>query len=834
MALAARAARSKPSCKPQKLWLYTVEYAYWPLRVVGFRFFPDDRDIPSDWELDRRKEEAMRKWIEMMLVLPLCGCGLGSHINDALEGVNGDKENGANTPAVISDPQVSFENLNLTYDLSIKHYESCDDLQNDIKSQLQKRLQNTKARDAYWKSRWEQQEDGVRKSQAHSAPASGDESIQSGPVYPSESITNVQEQGIDEADFVKASTHHIFVTKKSSLEVINRETLEEIGDLQLEELKDLTLYADQDKLVVLGVKEEQIEVCHETDKPSHCERVQALGLDSLLPSMEDGYSYPECEQNGRKRCFLDTVAKTSVSVYSLADGQLPQLQETKEISGAFDDSRYVDGKLVLIIPSFLSLSEEFLAKRCGKNYYCYDSYYRYYRGRPGGYAFDIAGTLTNGDGLSVEIDKEPLAVSEGKVSGVACENIGKPSIGDTDLRLTKVYSIDTRGDLSNISVAASVGGGDQIYMSNRAIYIAKRGLVWTPWTEQQVEDQNWWFSWNQNFDKTVITKVAFDQVSGAVGVSSIGMVEGRIKDEWAFKDYPEKDVLAVATTTAMKLTDDGGSGSWEDYNHLWLMREQDGTLEVYSSVNNFGRREDIRAIRYVGDMAYVVTYEKTDPLFAIDLSNIEEPTILSELKIPGFSMYLHPVGEGRMVGVGYAADEQDGFSWFQGIQVSLFDTSDPFDTSRLDQKVHGHRGSYSDVTGDHKAFFFDRATNQLAMPVVEKERDGGGSGWEHATRVTFSGAVVYKIVNDRFVETARLTHEDLVPATCTVDNSWHWWTNETRSLDINRVFALDGKWFSVSRWGIRVHSPDQPQTVLKSIAFNDDGIDCETNQWNWW
>jgi hypothetical protein len=129
--------------------------------------------------------------------------------------------------------------------------------------------------------------------------------------------------------------------------------------------------------------------------------------------------------------------------------------------------------------------------------------------------------------------------------------------------------------------------------------------------------------------------------------------------------------------------------------------------------------EDIYAVRYQGKRAYIVTFERVDPLYALDLSNAEDPRILGELEIEGFSEYLHPVGDDLLIGIGMAAvpSEPSGGFWMQGVQVGLFDVSMPSAPVLLGLQEIGYRGTSSSVLDTHRAFTSLPADPETGTPM---------------------------------------------------------------------------------------------------------------------
>lgn len=175
-----------------------------------------------------------------------------------------------------------------------------------------------------------------------------------------------------------------------------------------------------------------------------------------------------------------------------------------------------------------------------------------------------------------------------------------------------------------------------------------------------------------------------------------------------------------------------------------LVLEQRGDkLQTIGSVTGLGPSEQIYAVRFIGSRGYVVTFRRTDPLYVIDLSKPTQPKVAGELKIPGYSGYLHPVGEGRLVGVGSDGTE-DGR--VLGPQISLFDVSNPAAPKRIAQKAFPE--SYqSRVEHDHLSFLFWAPTGRLVVPMT--------TGWGEER---FSGAVALTVTRDSLSDPVELNH----------------------------------------------------------------------------
>ncbi len=192
---------------------------------------------------------------------------------------------------------------------------------------------------------------------------------------------------------------------------------------------------------------------------------------------------------------------------------------------------------------------------------------------------------------------------------------------------------------------------------------------------------------------------AFDVTGESTRYVGSGAVPGYVLGRWALSE--DKGVLRVATTRAppWQQADPGGRQA-QTSSMLVKLAEQDGTLVETGRVEGLGKSERIQAVRYFGDLAAVVTFRQTDPLYLVDLAG--PPKVLGELKVPGFSTYLHPLGGGLLLGLGQEA-ASDGM--VTGSQVSVFDINDPANPRQVDRLQLGT--GFSPAQDDSRAFSYD-------------------------------------------------------------------------------------------------------------------------------
>ena len=211
-----------------------------------------------------------------------------------------------------------------------------------------------------------------------------------------------------------------------------------------------------------------------------------------------------------------------------------------------------------------------------------------------------------------------------------------------------------------------------------------------------------------------------------------GRIPGRLLNQFSMSE--------LAGDLRLASTDDATQES-----AVTVLRQKDRVLEQIGGVGGLGKTERIYAVRFLGDRGYVVTFRQTDPLYVVDLADPTKPAVTGELKIPGYSAYLHPIGDHRLLGIGQDATEQ---GRVQGTQLSLFDVSDPANPKRLANATLPF--SQSEAEYDHHAFLWWAKTG-LAMVPVQSYVNGTSS------------AVGFTVSEDEVRELARVEHRDRQP-----------------------------------------------------------------------
>ncbi|MDQ3663438.1 MAG: beta-propeller domain-containing protein, partial [Actinomycetota bacterium] len=280
---------------------------------------------------------------------------------------------------------------------------------------------------------------------------------------------------------------------------------------------------------------------------------------------------------------------------------------------------------------------------------------------------------------------------------VRCADVRHPD-KESGLGTVSVLTIDP-SDPSAYETTAVTADGSMVYASDDRLYVATTLGGW---------DDVW--GWRGSAlsrvaaPRRTVTEIHAFAVTGAdTTYAASGKVAGTAPDRWAFSEH--QGLLRVATMVG---------NDWSPRaSAVTVLEESADDLRTVGRVGGMGERETIRAVRWFGDLAVLVTFRQVDPLYTVDLSDPTDPRVLGELKIPGFSEYLHPVGADLLLGVGQDANRR-GRS--EGAQVSTFDLSDrsaPTRVAALDLNA-GH----SPVERDSRAFTYLPADRLALVPIA--------------------------------------------------------------------------------------------------------------------
>ena len=253
-----------------------------------------------------------------------------------------------------------------------------------------------------------------------------------------------------------------------------------------------------------------------------------------------------------------------------------------------------------------------------------------------------------------------------------------------------------------VELQTFLGAGTYIYSSEKNMYIAKTK---TEYTE------------NYEYIDTSTHILKFSLNNGKIEFKAEGKVEGNINNQFSMDENGE--YFRIATTKGRSWNTDESTS-----NNLYILNDK---LETIGKIEGFAVGERIYSVRYVESKAYVVTFKQTDPLFVIDLSQPTNPQILGELKIPGYSTYLHPYDETHIIGFGYDTEEDGTRVKTSGLKMVMFDISDLNNPKELFKTTIGNQYTNSEFIYNHKALLYIKEKNIIAFPISTYEKNGSSS-----------------------------------------------------------------------------------------------------------
>lgn len=233
---------------------------------------------------------------------------------------------------------------------------------------------------------------------------------------------------------------------------------------------------------------------------------------------------------------------------------------------------------------------------------------------------------------------------------------------------------------------------------------------------------------------------------------SKGDVPGTILNQFSMDE--NNGYFRIATTVG----EVWGTGANASKNNVYILGD---TMNITGKIENMAPGERIYSVRFMGDRGYVVTFKQVDPLFVIDLKDPADPKILGALKIPGYSDYLHPYDENHIIGFGKDTVEYKDTALNKGMKIALFDVTDVSNPIQKFSEIIGDRGTDSELLRNHKALLFSKSKNLLAFPVMvmEAQNKNENGEWLEYGQFTFQGAYVYNIdTQNGFVLKGKITH----------------------------------------------------------------------------
>lgn len=412
------------------------------------------------------------------------------------------------------------------------------------------------------------------------------------------SRTNVQTEGIDEADIVKTDGSYIYYVDSDmqciSIYSVNKENTEKLTNLYVSDIGNIRdIYIDSDMLIVEG------------------------------------------------SAYRDDKYQTVISKYDIKDRKKPEFKGSFTQEGESVQTRKTGNIIYLVTTVYCDLDN--INRRKPETFIPY-----------------ICGNMVPVDSIYIPDETEGT-------------------------RYTVISSVDVTQDVTMLDTASILGFGGEFYMGNDSMYL-----------------------YRTSYEGRTVTEIKkIDYKAGDIGAVVSGRVPGAVRDTFAINEY--HGYLRIMTTSY----DDNSA------NNVFIL---DGELKTVGSIEGLAKGERIYAARYMGDTAYFVTYRETDPLFSVDLSDPANPKVMGELKIPGFSEYLHYYGDGKMLGIGLnQIINKEGYTE-DIVKLSMFDISDPYNVT--EESVYNIDATYSQALYDYKAVMIDTDKNIFGFVTTGYDNTG--------------------------------------------------------------------------------------------------------------
>jgi Beta propeller domain len=505
------------------------------------------------------------------------------------------------------------------------------------------------------------------------------------------STTNVQVMGVDEPDMVKTDGRRILVLSEGTLIVADVTGLEPvvIGRLQVGDLMVQNMILTGDTVLLFG----------------------AGWMPAVPLAQGDAMIAPIPESPTVQLIEVDIAGE-------------PEIVRTMTIDGGFVSARMIDDTVRLVVSSAPVGFE-----------------WRYPDGsglRAERQAVEENREMIRNSSVDNWIPFYVVADADGEVTAEGtlfdCERAAHPE-DFSGLDMLSVVTIDASSGLDVVDATGLLATGDTVYASSESLYVATQNWQTWEWGRTGIEDDR------PDEISTEIHKFDISSTEAAT-YRATGRVSGYLLNQFAMDEHD--GLLRVASTTNPPWWGNG----FDSESQVTVLEEGEGELVDIGMVDGLGEGEQIYSVRFIGEAAYVVTFRQTDPLYTIDLTDPTRPRVVGELKILGYSAYLHPVGDGLLMGIGQDATET---GQVQGTQVSIFDVRDPANPTKVDQFTLS-QGSSSQVEYDHHAFLYWEQTGLAILPVEQWFWDGKSDNM-------FFGAVGLSVDDDgNLAEVERLVH----------------------------------------------------------------------------
>ena len=601
--------------------------------------------------------------------------------------------------------------------------------------------------------------------------------------------TNNQEQGVDEADFVKTNGYNIFFVDNGVLHIMD---VPEFG-----EIEHASTTAIQGSPVAMMLNEDNLVVVS---------TVSSWNIDNDDP-LQDAMGWSGDWYGWR------TNTLTKFTVFNISNSSSPEINRELYIEGYYMTAREVAGTVRTVTHTWMNIPDLRTWISYPDDYWNSDYSEEERRNMREVAALeamehnqDVISDITLEDILPQVHERVGGEIITHHMDGGDCSDFAAPEDA-LNRGYTSIFTIDLISEELDFEADHIVGNWPLVYSSQDTLIITEN--AWDTW---------WFWGHDDLMESTNIHTFDISQ-PGETTYAGSGRVDGTILDQFSISEY--EGVVRVATTT-------GQWGRWwmenpaPMENHVITLSHaldvdtgKTRLLEM-GRVDGIAYNETIWSARFVEDRAYIVTFENMDPLWTIDLSNPTSPTIMGELKVPGVSTYIHPLSDDAILTIGLGpADEETslGLDW-GNTRLSLFNVSnfsDPQETQTLslspvEDPTDGWTWAWSEATWEHKAFQYWAPKGMLAVPLNTYRYDYyyDEDGHYHYEYDWVSKLMIVNITEEGMELHGEVDHSQFYDT-----EEYHWWS----SYNIRRSIFMGDYIYAISHAGVTVTHLDSLEEV---------------------
>ena len=600
------------------------------------------------------------------------------------------------------------------------------------------------------------------------------------------SKTNVQVQGVDEADIIKTDGKYIYAVVKNDLYIINAYPADNMEILSKINFKSRPqdIYINDNNLVIFG----QNKQIYKTEV------------------------YKKFRRRGQYTFF---------KVFDITDKKNPKQTRDLNFEGSYNDSRmigdyvyfvianrnynYIDNEPVL--PRILDGNK--IVKNIKPDIYYFNMPYSSYNFT----SISAINIKDNNKKINSDIylmsNTQNMYVSQNNIYITYTKYISEYQL-EMEVMKEIIYPLLSKKDQDKISKIESVENFilNQNEKTNKIMMIIENFGASLSEEEQEKLAKDTENKMKQKYEdiskeleKTVIHKIAINK--GDLEYKTNGEVTGKVLNQFSMD---ENNGFFRIATTKNRTWSRYNRENRKSYNNLYVLDEN---LKQVGALENLAEDEKIYSVRFMQNRAYMVTFKQIDPLFVIDLSNPKNPTVLGKLKIPGYSDYLHPYDETTLIGLGKDTGESElGGLSVKGLKLSLFDVADVKNPKEIDTYIMGDSGSDSIALRDHKAFLFSKEKNLLSIPVSIREQ-AGEKNWQR--KLVFSGVAVFNIDKKGFKLKGKIDHSD--GGISSPSDYWHGYSYYDNT--VKRSLYIDDNLYTFSNKYIKVNNINDLEIINK-------------------